>query len=127
MKKTIAAVIASIAMLLGMVVVATPANAALTGLCWVGGDQTARLSGTKWDSSFYSGGTYFQSTTYHLDLNSSSNGKYHASALYIDGVKQTSWNDVYFKTGAPVGHSIRGRWWYYYGEGTAYTYCSFYL
>lgn len=117
--------IAVVAALMLTVTMAIPAGAYQNGLCWVGGVQTARLSASKWDSSFTSGGTRFIATTYHLDLNSG--GKYHASALYIDGVKQSSWNDVYFKTGAPVGHSIKGRWWYYYSDYTKYIYCSIYL
>lgn len=122
MKKTIMAVFAAILMVL---MTAIPAQAYTSGLCWVGGNQAARMSVTKWDSGYWIGSMHVQQTTYHIDLNPG--GVNHASNMYIDGRSWGVTNDVYWNTGTSYStrHEFKGRWWYwYYGGSKAYRYCT---
>lgn len=100
MKKIIASVIASIALILGM---ALPANAQ-SGYCWPSGASSyARLSVTAY---YYTGIEY--GTRYHIDMNSY--GNTYASTVYFDGYNLNRYNDFWTSTGDHNYHTITGYW-----------------
>lgn len=109
MKKKITLIITSLltalATLLGLVVVAAPAQAAtVSGLCWVEPTQHARLSVSRW----WNGSSY----TYHIDANGyypTSGVRYTPATTYIDGVNQNKYNDYYaYRSTYP--HTIKATW-----------------
>ena len=111
MKYRIAAILFAMAGLVG--IGAVPAQAA-SGLCWVGGVQTARLYVSKWQGS---NGVW----QVHIDMNAG--GKYTPYRFYIDGVAKSSWNDAYYGI-TPGTHTYKGRWLYPVMEEQASIYCS---
>lgn len=100
---------------------ATPASAS-SGLCWVGGVQTARLSVTKYANPNVAARPT-RPYEYHLDMNAG--GNYRPYKLYFDGAELNNWNDTYVSPKSTASsHAIKGRWLYPVMEEQASAYCT---
>lgn len=95
-------------------VVASPANAAISNCYPSGGPSAARMSVSSWDSSYYSGSVKIIRKTYHIDLNSSG---YWVKNQIAFAPYQNGWQyysnveDVYLYHYNDLGtQQIRGRW-----------------
>lgn len=109
MKNSFKAAIAAIALILAGLVAAPPAQASTqTGLCWVGGDQYARLSVSVWNSSYTSNGVFVPRWTWHMDLNS--HGNIIARQITLTGASVPGYNDVYVNVGSGVARTVAGIW-----------------
>lgn len=118
MKKVLLAALAAVGILIGT---AVPSTAATSGLCWVNGDTTARLSASKWIIGYDSLGN--ARYRYHLDLNSGT-GVMHAHTLFFRGVAQPSWNDVYIDSWNSPS-TVTGKWYRNIdGDSVQYYQCS---
>lgn len=97
----------------------SPANAALTGLCWPthGSSTGARLSVTKY-ADIYGRPGY----DYHIGVISKS--PLAAKGYYVDGVFTNSNDNTPYYAGSSA-HTIKGRWFHTIdGDSDHYDYCS---
>jgi hypothetical protein len=117
MKRIYAAVVSALAAFGLVIAVSTPAQASVSN-CYVGGNTAARLSVSKWNSSYWYHGLLVYRWTYHMDMNSA--GGYYAKYIRVDGVKQIGTNDIYDYWGDSSPHYIEGQWGHAFGGGDFY-------
>ena len=115
--KRVIATLATFLMAFVVTLAAVPASAwaVTSGLCWVGGVQTARLSVSRWAA--YGGTLMVPGFQYHADMNRG--GIYDPYSFWVNGVKQGGTNErYYFRYSANNTH--KGVWRFYQYEGDPY-------